>query len=238
MTAAISLEGITRHHPGHDGAIVRALDGVDLTVSSGEFLAIVGPSGAGKSSLLNILGCLDRSTAGELRINGRLVSAMPAAAVADIRNAEIGFVFQSFNLIPALTARGNVELPMVYAGVGRRERRARAEAALARVGLEARADRRPNQLSGGQQQRVAVARAIVNAPAFILADEPTGNLDAESTEDVLRTIEQLHETGSTVVLITHEDDVAARAQRVVTMRDGRVAADERRSVAPERSVSA
>ncbi|OAN35834.1 hypothetical protein A4X17_00250 [Plantibacter sp. H53] len=228
MRPAISLEGITRHHPGHDGSVVRALNGIDLTVPSGEFLAIVGPSGAGKSSLLNILGCLDRPTSGELRINDRLVSTMPSATVADIRNAEIGFVFQSFNLIPALTASGNVELPMVYAGVGRRERRARAGEALDRVGLAAYTERHPNQLSGGQQQRVAVARAIINDPAFILADEPTGNLDSESTEDVLGIIEELHRTGSTVVLITHEDDVAARAERIVTMQDGRIASDERR----------
>jgi putative ABC transport system ATP-binding protein len=229
---AISLEAITRHHTGRDGSIVRALNDVDLTVPSGEFVAIVGPSGAGKSSLLNILGCLDRPTSGELRINDRLVSTMPSAAVADIRNAEIGFVFQSFNLIPALTARGNVELPMVYAGVGRRERRTRADEALARVGLAAHVDRHPNQLSGGQQQRVAVARAIVNDPAFILADEPTGNLDSESTEDVLSIIAQLHRTGSTVVLITHEDEVAQRAERTVTMQDGRIASDVRRRRSP------
>ena len=228
---AISLDGITRHHRSQDGSTVRALDGIDLTVPSGEFLAIIGPSGAGKSSLLNILGCLDRPTSGRLLINDRLVSTMPSATVADIRNTEIGFVFQAFNLIPALTARGNVELPMVYAGVGRRERRLRATEALNRVGLAAHAERHPNQLSGGQQQRVAVARAIVNDPAFILADEPTGNLDSRSTDDVLGIIEQLHRAGSTVVLITHEDEVAARAERVVTMQDGRIAADEDRRTA-------
>jgi putative ABC transport system ATP-binding protein len=228
---AISLDGITRHHRSQDGSTVRALDGIDLTVPSGEFLAIIGPSGAGKSSLLNILGCLDRPTSGRLLINDRLVSTMPSATVADIRNTEIGFVFQAFNLIPALTARGNVELPMVYTGVGRRERRLRATEALDRVGLAAHAERHPNQLSGGQQQRVAVARAIVNDPAFILADEPTGNLDSRSTDDVLGIIEQLHRAGSTVVLITHEDEVAARAERVVTMQDGRIAADEDRRTA-------
>lgn len=228
---AISLDGITRRHRSQDGSTVRALDGIDLTVPSGEFLAIIGPSGAGKSSLLNILGCLDRPTSGRLLINDRLVSTMPSATVADIRNTEIGFVFQAFNLIPALTARGNVELPMVYAGVGRRERRLRATEALDRVGLAAHAERHPNQLSGGQQQRVAVARAIVNDPAFILADEPTGNLDSRSTDDVLGIIEQLHRAGSTVVLITHEDEVAARAERVVTMQDGRIAADEDRRTA-------
>jgi len=225
---AIELVGIERRHPGLGGAIVHALAGIDLTVPVGEFLAIVGPSGAGKSSLLNILGCLDRPSAGELRIDGHLVSAMPPKRVADIRNAEIGFVFQAFNLIPALTARANVELPMVYAGVARSERRVRAEEALSRVGLEAKMDRHPNQLSGGQQQRVAVARAIVNDPAFILADEPTGNLDSESTEDVLGIIEHLHRAGSTVVLITHESDVAARAERIVTMEDGRIADDQAR----------
>ncbi|MFF2273834.1 ABC transporter ATP-binding protein [Agromyces sp. NPDC058136] len=221
MTTAIELCDVRRSY-GSGAGVVHALDGVDLVVPDGEFLAIVGRSGAGKSSLLNILGCLDRPSSGSLAIAGHLVSALPEREVARIRNTEIGFVFQSFNLIPALTAVGNVELPMAYAGVGRAERRERALDALARVGLEGREHHRPNQLSGGQQQRVAVARSIVNRPAFILADEPTGNLDSRATEDVLAIFDELHRDGATVVIITHEDDVAARAERVIEMRDGRI----------------
>ncbi|MDN4639920.1 ABC transporter ATP-binding protein [Agreia sp. PsM10] len=202
--------------------MVSALDGVDLVVPSGEYLAVVGPSGAGKSSLLNILGCLDQPSSGSLEIGGRLVSDLPEKKVASIRNTEIGFVFQSFNLIPSLTALANVELPMVYAGVGRIERQNRAQAALGQVGLRGRERHRSNQLSGGQQQRVAVARAIVNRPTFILADEPTGNLDSHATEDVLTIFDELHGGGATVIVITHEDEVAARAQRVIVMRDGRI----------------
>ncbi len=221
MTTAIELRDIRRSY-GSGAGVVHALDGVDLAVPDGEFLAIVGRSGAGKSSLLNILGCLDRPSSGSLAIAGHLVSELPEREVARIRNTEIGFVFQAFNLIPALTAVGNVELPMAYAGVGRAERRERALDALARVGLDGREHHRPNQLSGGQQQRVAVARSIVNRPAFILADEPTGNLDSRATEDVLEIFAELHRDGATVVIITHEDDVAARAERVIEMRDGRI----------------
>lgn len=223
---AITMNEITRTHLSGNGDIVQALRGVDFTVASGEYVAIVGPSGAGKSSLLNILGCLDRPTDGELRIAGTAVSALTDSETARIRNEEIGFVFQSFNLIPTLTATGNVELPMVYAGVPRQERVERARIALERVGLGPRAGHKPNQLSGGQQQRVAVARAIVNRPTFILADEPTGNLDSVATEDVLTIFDELHTGGATIVTITHETEVADRADRVVTMRDGRIA-DER-----------
>lgn len=220
---AIELNGITRTYRSGNGEEVHALRGVDFTVSDGEYVAIVGPSGAGKSSLLNILGCLDRPTDGVLQIAGIAVSTLSDAETARIRNEEIGFVFQSFNLIPALTAAGNVELPMIYAGVPRAERTQRSKDALHRVGLDHRADHRPNQLSGGQQQRVAVARAIVNRPTFILADEPTGNLDSVSTEDVLTIFDELHADGATIITITHEAEVAERAQRVVTMRDGRIA---------------
>ncbi|GAA2938102.1 ABC transporter ATP-binding protein [Microbacterium luteolum] len=221
MSIAIELTDVRRSY-GSGTGVVHALDGVDLVVPDGEFLAIVGRSGAGKSSLLNILGCLDRPSSGSLAIAGQRVSELPEREVARIRNMQIGFVFQSFNLIPALTAVGNVELPMAYAGVGRAERRERALEALARVGLDGREHHRPNQLSGGQQQRVAVARSLVNRPAFILADEPTGNLDSRATDDVLGIFEELHRDGATVVIITHEDDVAARAERVIVMRDGRI----------------
>lgn len=220
---AIRLEQVNRVHATGGGGSVHALRDVDLTVATGEYVAIIGPSGAGKSSLLNILGCLDSPSSGSLSIAGTPVSKLTSADVARIRNTRIGFVFQSFNLIPALTAQQNVELPAVYARVPHRVRRDRARAALERVGLGERADHHPNQLSGGQQQRVAIARAIVNEPAFILADEATGNLDSKATEDVLEIFDELHQLGTTIVTITHESDVAARAERVVIVRDGRIA---------------
>jgi len=219
---ALELRDVTKTYGTGSTGFVTALAPTSLTIEAGEFCAIVGSSGAGKSTLLNILGCLDRPSAGSVLISGIDVLARTERQIADIRNAEIGFVFQSFNLIPTLTALGNVELPMVYGRVARAERRARALEALDRVGLASRAGHRPNQLSGGQQQRVAVARAIVNRPAFILADEPTGNLDSTSTADVLELVEELNRDGVTVVLITHEEDVAARASRVVVMNDGRI----------------
>jgi putative ABC transport system ATP-binding protein len=219
--AAIELRNVRREY-GKGDSTVSALDGVDLVVPTGEYIAVIGPSGAGKSSLLNILGCLDQPSSGTVEIAGRPVLDLSEKSVASIRNSEIGFVFQAFNLIPALTALGNVELPMVYAGVGRAERQERALAALSQVGLRGRERHRPNQLSGGQQQRVAVARAIVNHPTFILADEPTGNLDSHATEDVMTIFDDLHGGGATVIVITHEDEVAARAQRVIVMRDGRI----------------
>ncbi|MBD8103820.1 hypothetical protein PlfCFBP13513_15080 [Plantibacter flavus] len=221
MTAAIELRSVYRTYSSGNGD-VNALDGVDLAVPQGQYLAIVGPSGSGKSSLLNILGCLDRPSSGSLHIAGTQVDGLSEREVARIRNTEIGYVFQSFNLIPALTAMENVELPMVYAGVARRDRRERARNALHLVGLHDREQHRPNQLSGGQQQRVAVARSLVNEPSFILADEPTGNLDSHATNGVLQIFDELHEAGATIIIITHEDDVAARAQRVITMRDGSV----------------
>ncbi|MBF4570866.1 ABC transporter ATP-binding protein [Plantibacter sp. VKM Ac-2880] len=218
---AIELDQVRRVH-GTASSSVAALDGVNLVVATGEYVAVIGPSGAGKSSLLNILGCLDQPSSGSLWIAGRRVSELREREISSIRNAEIGFVFQSFNLIPSLTALGNVELPLAYAGAGRLERRKRAREALHRVGLHGRENHRPNQLSGGQQQRVAVARAIVNRPTFILADEPTGNLDSHATHEVLTIFDELHRAGATVVVITHEDEVAARAQRVIVMRDGRI----------------
>ena len=201
---------------------VPALRDVDLAVDDGEFVAIAGPSGSGKSTLMHILGCLDVPTSGRYLLAGEDVSRMTEDDLAAIRNRRIGFVFQQFNLLPSLTALGNVELPLSYSGVPRHERRERAVDALGRVGLADRVQHRPGELSGGQQQRVAVARALVTEPALILADEPTGNLDSASTRDVLGLLQDLHRSSRTVVLITHEADVAAAASRVVHMLDGRV----------------
>ncbi|MFQ6537561.1 MULTISPECIES: ABC transporter ATP-binding protein [Aphanothece] len=201
---------------------VRALDGLSLTVNRGDYLAVMGASGSGKSTAMNILGCLDRPTAGSYRLNGTLVDALDDDQLADLRNRDLGFVFQQFHLLPQLTALENVMLPMVYAGVPALERRERAGQALARVGLAQRLHNKPNQLSGGQQQRVAIARAIINHPALLLADEPTGALDSHTTEEVLAIFDELHRGGMTVVMVTHEDDVAARAERVVHFRDGRI----------------
>jgi putative ABC transport system ATP-binding protein len=202
-----------------------ALRGVDLTIDEGEYLAVVGPSGSGKSTIMNILGCLDTLTSGSYLLAGENVEDLDEAALAAVRNRRIGFVFQQFHLLASLSAWRNVELPMVYAGVPRDERRQRAVAALERVGLGDRLDNKPGQLSGGQQQRVAVARALVTEPTMILADEPTGNLDSHSTEEVLGLFDELHASGRTIVLITHEHDVAARARRVVQVRDGLVQAE-------------
>ena len=201
---------------------VRALDHLDLVVHQGDYLAVMGASGSGKSTAMNILGCLDRPSSGSYRLNGQAVEDLDDDALADLRNHELGFVFQQFHLLQQLTALENVILPMVYAGVPADQRRQRAQLALERVGLGQRLQNRPNQLSGGQQQRVAIARAIINQPALLLADEPTGALDSRTTQEVLAIFDDLHSQGITLVLVTHEDDVAARAQRLVTFRDGRV----------------
>ena len=201
---------------------VRALDQLDLTVSQGDYLAVMGASGSGKSTAMNILGCLDRPSLGSYRLNGTAVEHLDDDQLADVRNRSLGFVFQQFHLLPNATAMDNVMLPMVYAGVPVEERQERAEAALKRVGLAQRLDNRPNQLSGGQQQRVAIARAIINRPSLLLADEPTGALDSTTTAEVLELFDELHHQGITLVMVTHEDDVAARAKRVVSFQDGRV----------------
>lgn len=204
---------------------VHALRGIDLRIEHGDYLAIMGPSGSGKSTLMNIIGCLDVASAGSYRLAGYDVGTLDEDQLAMIRNRQVGFVFQQFNLLASLSALRNVELPLLYAGVGRSERRSRAAEALERVGLGNRTDHRPGELSGGQQQRVAVARAIVGEPALVLADEPTGNLDSRATADVLDLFDQLHFSGRTIVLITHEPDVGQRASRVVHVRDGLIDAD-------------
>jgi putative ABC transport system ATP-binding protein len=204
---------------------VEALRGVSLRITTGEYVAIMGPSGSGKSTLMHILGCLDVPSSGTYHLAGEDVGDMDEIDLAEVRNQRIGFVFQQFNLLPSLSALRNVELPLAYAGVSRDQRRRRAQAALARVGLADRVEHRPGELSGGQQQRVAVARALVTDPALVLADEPTGNLDSTASEDVLRLFGELHEQGRTVVLITHEADIAHRAARVIRIRDGAIASD-------------
>jgi putative ABC transport system ATP-binding protein len=235
----LELHGIRQTYGSGDTA-VHALRGIDLTVDRGEYLAIMGPSGSGKSTLMNLLGCLDVASSGTYVLEGHDVASLDERALARVRGRRIGFVFQSFNLIPRMSALANVELPMVYARVRRAERRQRAEAALDLVGLADRAGHLPNALSGGQQQRVAIARALVADPAILLADEPTGNLDSASTEDVLEILDRLSGEGRTIVVITHEDAVGARAGRVVHIRDGMLVSDVRRrgAVAAEPAGSA
>jgi putative ABC transport system ATP-binding protein len=203
---------------------VRALDDLSLSVGRGDYLAVMGTSGSGKSTAMNILGCLDRPSTGTYRLNGMAVNDLNDDELAALRNRELGFVFQQFHLLPHMSALENVMLPMIYAGVGADQRNLRAREALDRVGLGERLNNRPNQLSGGQQQRVAIARAIINQPALLLADEPTGALDSRTTAEVLGILDELHGQGITVVIVTHEDDVAARAQRIVHFRDGRIEA--------------
>jgi len=226
VSAVIELSGARKTYRSGEISF-EALRGIDLTVDEGEYVAIVGPSGSGKSTLMNVLGCLDVLTSGSYRLGGEDVEKLSEVALARVRNRQIGFVFQQFHLLPSLTALRNVELPMVYGQVEKNERRERAAAALERVGLADRLNNRPGELSGGQQQRVAVARALAGDPTMILADEPTGNLDSASTDDVLGLFDELHAAGRTIVLITHEHDVARRARRMVTVRDGLIVSNTR-----------
>jgi len=219
---------VTRHlQRDYDmgGEVVHALRDVDLVIRKNEFVAIMGPSGSGKSTLMNLIGCLDSPTHGEYWLNGHRVSELGDDELARIRNKEIGFVFQTFNLLPRATALHNVELPLIYAGLGSRERRELALEALTRVGLSDRVQHRPNELSGGQRQRVAIARALVNQPSIVLADEPTGNLDSGTSEEILQLFEALYREGQTILLVTHESDIAAHARRQVHLKDGRVESD-------------
>ena len=214
------LQGISKVY-GSGELEVKALDQLNLTVREGDYLAVMGASGSGKSTAMNILGCLDRPTNGTYRLNGMAVEQLDDDALADVRNRSLGFVFQQFHLLGHASAMENVMLPMIYAGVPREERIERAESALRRVGLAKRLENKPNQLSGGQQQRVAIARAIINRPSLLLADEPTGALDSNTTAEVLELFDELHQQGITLVMVTHEDDVAARAQRIARFQDGR-----------------
>ena len=223
----IVARGITREYD-MGGEVVRALRGIDLAIGRNEYVAIMGPSGSGKSTLMNVIGCLDTPNAGEYWLNGTQVSKMSDDELARIRNKEIGFVFQTFNLLPRASALHNVELPLVYAGIASKERRERAEEALASVQLADRMDHRPNELSGGQRQRVAIARALVNRPSILLADEPTGNLDSQTSQEIMKVFESLADSGQTVIMVTHEPDIAAHARRVVVLRDGLIHSDDKR----------
>ena len=220
----IEIKNITRDFPlGNE--IVHVLKGLDLTINKGEYVALMGPSGSGKSTLMNLLGCLDTPTGGTYVLNGKRVSEMQDEELAEIRNKEIGFVFQTFNLMPRTTALDNVALPMVYAGFSKSERTERATEVLTQVGLADRMDHKPNQLSGGQRQRVAVGRALVNKPSIILADEPTGNLDSKTSLEIMTLFDDIHANGNTVILVTHEEDVAQHAHRIIRLRDGIVESD-------------
>ena len=222
--SVISIRNLTRDY-AMGTETVRALRGVSLDIHPNEYVAIMGPSGSGKSTLMNLIGCLDTPTSGEYWLNGQEVSRLSDNALAAVRNREIGFVFQTFNLLARAAALHNVELPLVYAGIPAAERRTRAVRALEAVGLGERMHHRPNELSGGQRQRVAIARALVNQPAILLADEPTGNLDSATSEEIMRLFGELHARGQTVIMVTHEPDIAACAERVIVLRDGQVASD-------------
>ena len=224
MGALIHIENMKKiYNPGENE--VRALDGIDLDIEKGELVAIVGHSGSGKSTLMNMLGCLDTPTSGKYVLDGQDVASMTDNQLADVRNKEIGFIFQGFNLISNLDAVGNVELPLVYRGVSKNERKQLAMEALKSVGLEDRMKHKPNQMSGGQQQRVAVARAVAAKPPIILADEPTGNLDTKSTQEIMEILKELHRSGRTVIIITHDEEIASQAHRVIRILDGRIEED-------------
>ncbi len=217
----IKLSGITKHY-AMGSQVVRALDGIDITVAKNDYLAFIGSSGSGKSTMLNILGCLDKPTTGEYYLNGKNVEGLNQNELSEIRNLEIGFIFQSFNLLPRATALGNVMQPLVYRNIGLKKRKEMALNSLKRVGLGDRTDHLPNQLSGGQRQRVAIARALVTHPSILLADEPTGNLDSKTTIEIMQLFDELHAEGHTLILVTHEDEIAHHCHRIIEMKDGRV----------------
>ena len=225
MNEMIRIEQITRHYTiGNE--VIRALNGVDLTIRKNEYIALMGPSGSGKSTLMNIIGCLDTPTSGHYFLNGPDVAKLTDNELAEIRNKEIGFVFQTFNLLPRYSALENVALPLVYAGISKEARIKRAEEVLEQVGLGDRMKHKPNELSGGQRQRVAVARALVNRPSIILADEPTGNLDTRTSYEIMALIHDIHKAGNTIIIVTHEEDIARMSKRIVRLRDGVVESDE------------
>ena len=234
MSLVIKIRNITRDFPlGNE--IVKVLKGIDLDIESGEYVALMGPSGSGKSTLMNLLGCLDTPTSGSYELNGKDVSNMTDDELAEIRNKEIGFVFQTFNLLPRTTALENVALPMIYAGASKSERTERAKQVLTDVGLADRMDHKPNQLSGGQRQRVAVGRALVNKPSIILADEPTGNLDSKTSEEIMNLFGDIHKAGNTVIVVTHEEEIAENANRIIRLRDGMVESDTKKEVVSRES---
>lgn len=221
----IRIEALTKFYRiGEE--VIKALNGVDLSISKNEYVALMGPSGSGKSTIMNIIGCLDTPTSGRYFLNGPDVAKLSDNELAEIRNKEIGFVFQTFNLLPRYSALDNVALPLVYAGIAREEREQRAREALIQVGLGERLSHKPNELSGGQRQRVAVARALVNRPSIILADEPTGNLDTKTSYEIMHLFEEIHKAGNTIIIVTHEEDIAKMAHRIVRMRDGKVESDQ------------
>jgi len=220
----IEVKDLSRHFK-IGTQIIKALQSVDLKVKQNEYLALMGTSGSGKSTLMNILGCLDQPTSGDYILSGQLVSSLNENELAEIRNQEIGFVFQTFNLLPRYSALDNVALPLVYSGLSKEERNSKAEEALLNVGLSDRMDHKPNELSGGQRQRVAVARALINKPSILLADEPTGNLDSKTSYEIMELFDEIHNQGNTVILVTHEEDISKHARRVVSMKDGQILSD-------------
>ncbi len=235
--ALISLKQITKHYE-MGTQTVRALDGVNVDVETNEYLAFIGSSGSGKSTMLNILGCLDKPTSGKYHLNGTNVENLDQNQLSDIRNQEIGFIFQSFNLLPRQTALSNVMQPLIYRSISLRKRKRMAQEALDRVGLGPRVDHLPNQLSGGQRQRVAIARALVTTPSILLADEPTGNLDSKTSVEIMDLFDQLHREGHTLIIVTHEDEIAAHCQRVVEMKDGKIFKDSRSANPADAGVTA